>query len=312
MPELTPHTIPAPETADDDPRLGRWLAHQHDPRNARVVIVGFPVDEGVRRNGGRPGAVEAPSAIREALYRLTPDARNARAFEDLLAHTADLGDVTASGDLAADQARLAETIAPHLKDGRTVIVLGGGHETTFGHFLGYVHAGLRVDVLNWDAHADVRPLKDGLPHSGSPFLQALDHPAGACARYRVAGLQPHATARAHAELVRQRGGEVVWRDEVTREAIDRLAAGLRAPALASFDIDAVDAAAAPGVSAPNPGGLPADVWLHAAYQMGASGAVRSMDVVELNPRVDVDGRTARLAALTVWCFLSGRARSATA
>jgi arginase family enzyme len=30
-----------------------------------------------------------------------------------------------------------------------------------------------------------------------------------------------------------------------------------------------------------------------------------MDIVELNPRVDLDGRTARLAALTVWSFLKG-------
>lgn len=32
-----------------------------------------------------------------------------------------------------------------------------------------------------------------------------------------------------------------------------------------------------------------------------------MDVVELNPRFDADGRTARLAALTVWWFLKGLA-----
>lgn len=308
MPDFVPHQVTAPDTAEDDPRLGRWLAARNDASGARVAIVGFPSDEGVRRNGGRPGAAEGPRAIREALYRLTPDARRPDAFAAILAGTADLGDVAASGDVEADQARLAEYIAPLLQREVIVVVLGGGHETTFGHFLAYADAGRDVDILNWDAHADVRPLNDGRAHSGSPFRQALDHPSRPCHRYRVAGLQPHTTAAAHAELVRQRGGEVIWRDALSREAIDRLAVGLRDPALATFDIDAVDAAAAPGVSAPNPGGLAPALWLHAAYRMGASGAVRSMDIVEVNPRFDQDGRTARLAALTVWHFLRGLAQ----
>ena len=35
--------------------------------SADVAIVGFASDEGVRRNGGRVGAVEGPAAIRSAL-----------------------------------------------------------------------------------------------------------------------------------------------------------------------------------------------------------------------------------------------------
>lgn len=59
-----PHGVAAPETAPDDPRLGRWLATQSDPARADVVLVGFPSDAGVRRNGGRPGAALGPRAIR--------------------------------------------------------------------------------------------------------------------------------------------------------------------------------------------------------------------------------------------------------
>src|SRR5215470_5223751 len=35
-----------------------------------VVLLGFACDEGVRRNQGRPGAAEAPRAIRQALANL--------------------------------------------------------------------------------------------------------------------------------------------------------------------------------------------------------------------------------------------------
>lgn len=306
MPDLILPDIPAPDTAEDDPRLGRWLARNCSADGARVVLVGFPSDEGVRRNGGRPGAADGPDAIRRALYKLTPDAEHPDAFTDLLDHTADLGDVPVTGDVEADQQRFGEVLAPLLDEGIVPVILGGGHETSFGHFLGYAGAGRDVEILNWDAHADVRPLNDGRAHSGSPFRQAIEHHSGRCLRYTAAGLQPHSTARAHLVFVRAHG-QAVWRHELDTARIQALADGLTNPTLTTFDLDAVDVASAPGVSAPNPGGLSADLWLQAAYVMGRSPLVGSMDVVELNPAFDLDGRTARLAALTVWHFLRGLA-----
>lgn len=307
MSDLISPDIPAPDTAENDPRLGRWLATQRSSEEARVVLVGFPSDEGVRRNGGRPGAADAPTAIREALYKLTPDAEHPDLFANLLDQTADLGDVPVTGDVEADQEALGNALAPLLADGVVPIILGGGHETSFGHFLGYVGAGRDVEIVNWDAHTDVRPYEDGRGHSGSPFRQALEHDSGRCLRYQVVGLQPHSTARAHLNVVDEWGGEVVWRRNVSEVRIRSLVIGLAEPTLATFDLDAVDAAHAPGVSAPNVGGISADLWLYAAYEMGRSPLVGSCDVVELNPAFDRDGQTARLAALTVWHFLKGLA-----
>lgn len=91
------------------------------------------------------------------------------------------------------------------------------------------------------------------------------------------------------------------------ETIETIYDAAGAPTLASFDMDAVFQAEAPGVSAPNAAGLRTELWLAAAYAAGRCPAVTSADVVELNPRVDRDGQTARLAALTVWWLLRGRA-----
>ncbi len=306
MSRIVPPSLSPPDTAPDDPRLGhllgRLLAGSDIPD---AVILGFPSDEGVRRNGGRAGAALGPGAIRPALYRLAPDPRS-RPFGDLVGRTQDLGDLEISGDVESDQQLLGDVIGPYLERGRFVIVLGGGHEASYGHFMGYVRAGLRPEILNWDAHTDVRELAGGKAHSGSPFRQAIQNPAGACRRYTVAGLQPHAVAREHVAFVEQHG-RVVWRDEVSPERIAQLYRSVDRPALVSFDLDAVSEAEAPGVSAPNSAGLTSDLWLEAAYLAGRSAAVSSADVVELNPVVDRDGQTARLAALTVWWLLRGRA-----
>ena len=101
-----------------------------------------------------------------------------------------------------------------------MIVLGGGHETSYGHFLGYALASRQVEILNWDAHTDAS--------------QRREMPLGV-----------------------------------------PISSGTRAPVT--------------GLSA-----------LFGSWGSAAGGS-------ELNPAVDRDGQTTRLAAVTVWWLLCGRA-----
>jgi formiminoglutamase len=301
-------TINTPTTDADDPRIGPLLGTATTPDTARLVLVGFPVDEGVRRNGGRPGAAEGPNAIRRELFRLTPDAEQFDQFTDLIRHTVDLGNIAPTGDLETDQAALGAVLAPHLERGAIVVILGGGHETAFGHFLGYARRNCKVNVLNWDAHPDVRPLKEKQGHSGSPFRQMLEHPSGICESYTVAGLNPPSVAKAHLDYLADRGGVAHFNTSVSFHLIEQIYARCENATLVSFDLDAVDQGAAPGVSAPTAGGLSVHDWFYAAYAAGKCSTVGSVDVVEFCPPLDPDGGTARLAARTVWEFLRGVAR----
>src|SRR5437763_1288604 len=90
----------------DDPRLGEivefWKGDPAALKPGRAVIVGFPQDEGVRRNGGRVGAAEAPREIRRWLYRLTP--WHPEGDTDLAASPLlDIGNVRVSIDLEESQ-----------------------------------------------------------------------------------------------------------------------------------------------------------------------------------------------------------------
>ena len=97
-----------------------------------IALLGFACDEGVRRNFGRPGAEEGPAALRRALGNLAW-----HGGPPLL----DAGDVTcAGGDLEGAQERLAAEVAALLRAGHRPIVLGGGHETAWGSFLGLATA----------------------------------------------------------------------------------------------------------------------------------------------------------------------------
>ena len=306
MPNFTTPDVTSPVTVPDDPRVGQLMGTKLSAGvTPRVVLVGFPSDEGVHRNGGRVGAAGAPDEIRRMLYRLTPDAERFEEFVDLVEHTRDLGNLVLSDDVERDQERLAEALDPLLLAGSFVVVLGGGHETSFGHFQAYALGGQRVGILNWDAHPDVRELKDGLGHAGSPFRQAILDPSGSCRQFVAAGLLPHVVARSHLEFIAAHGGRFVWRRDLSPARVDEIYGSLTGPSFVSFDLDAVEQAAAPGASSPSVGGITADLWLHAAYRAGRTRAVTSCDVVEMNPVYDRDSAAARLAAATVWHVLKG-------
>ncbi len=296
--------IKPPATADDDLRLGHLITEPADVP-LKVVLVGFPSDEGISRNGGRAGAAEAPDLIRQALYKLTPDAREYDAFQQLMAGTLDAGDVAVTGDVETDQQALGSLIAQWLADGIVPIVLGGGHETAFGHFLGYVKQNTPVDILNIDAHADVRPLKNGLAHSGSPFYQALEHPGQICGTYSVLGLAPWSVSHAHLQYLESKSAVYCWQEDVTTVLLEEHFGSLNKPTMVTLDMDAVEEASAPGVSAPAAIGLSLNVFCHAAYLAGKSPFVSSVDLVEVSPPHDVNGRTTRAAALVLWHFLRG-------
>lgn len=307
MPDLKIPSVPVPETNENDPRIGHWLQQGIDDLDSiEAVLIGFPSDIGVRRNGGRPGASEAPQEIRKQLYKMTPSAEYYQPFVDFLESCSDVGDLAVTGKLAEDQQNLGKVVAGYLEQDIVPIVLGGGHETAFGHFLGYIESELPTSIFNLDAHTDVRPLKDGEPHSGSPFRQALEHDSGVGETYLVAGLQPHSVAQAHLEFINEHDGHYKFRDETNITSISGLFHQHESDHLmVTFDMDAVDQSQAPGVSAPCTNGLPADLWLTAAYLAGRNDEVSSFDVSELNPLHDRDEQTAKLTALTVWHFMLG-------
>jgi formiminoglutamase len=292
-----------------------WRGNLAQLLAGRAVLLGFPQEEGIRRNGGRAGASQAPAEVRRWLGRLTPwDPITQTELSQL--PPLDAGNVRISGSLEETQLGLGEVVGAILSTGAVPIVLGGGHETAYGHFLGYIHAGKEVGIINIDAHLDVRPCHDGRGNSGTPFRQALEHPVHPLPgnRYVCLGLQPHAVARSHWEYAREKGCVARWRQECNGTLVELFGQELErlrksgCQVYVTVDADAVDVRSVPGVSAPNTAGVDGEEVLACARLAGQSPMVASLDVVEVSPPLDRDGQSARWAALLVWHFLIGLAQ----
>ena len=75
----------------------------------------------------------------------------------------------------------------------------------------------------------------------------------------------------------------------------------------SFDIDAIDPQYAPGVSTPEEGGMTKQEALLTLKFLAQTGKVKSLDLVEVNPKNDYEEKTAKLAVEFIMVALSSTA-----
>jgi len=256
-----------------------------------TAILGFASDEGVHRNKGRVGAADGPAALRSTLASLA-------VHEDLA--VVDHGDIVVEdGDLEDGQRRLGEAVADARRDAPLTVVLGGGHETAWGSYLGLGRRP-RLGVLNLDAHFDLR--QEDRPTSGTPFHQiARERQAqGLDVHYAVLGVSTASNTGVLFDTAEELGASWLLDDdcqEVTAPLafVERFLEGVDEVYL-SIDLDVLPASAAPGVSAPAPLGVPPFVIQAVCDAVADSGRMVHLDVTELNPRYDSDQRTAKVAA----------------
>lgn len=293
----------------DDPndvRLGAIMSVDPSAYDAaRVILLGCPQDEGVRRNGGRPGAAEAPDAIRRCLYRLSSGNLGSLPMFDL-------GNTIPQDSLEATHALHQQVVERLLRDGKRLIVLGGGNDIAYPDVAGLAAVFGHPLTFNIDAHFDVRA--DVPRNSGTPYRQLLDEGLLAPDRFYELGSQPYANSPVYQRYLAALGVQVVSLDTLRRHGaagvVDAILARDDAAAIFwGLDMDVVRAADAPGVSAPNPLGMSGEEFCQLAAGAGADPRTQIVELSEVNPAYDLDGRTCRLAAVAIWSVLAAIAGS---
>lgn len=278
-----------------------------------MALLGLPDDTGIGLNHGRPGAADGPAAFRAALATFGTgwDGLPGRALNVAVF---DAGDVmpaqgASEGTLLETHGRAqAAAAALHERD-LIVVCVGGGHDLTLPTVAALSkHVRGPVGGVNLDAHTDVRETVG----SGMPFRRLIDTGALDPRRFVEAGLSRFVNAREHVEWLSSRGATLVSVEEVlelgvlARNWLDVALGADRAGAgFVTIDLDGLDGASVPGVSAVNPMGIPVSGACHLAEAAGAEPGVRHFDLMELSPPHDPSGRSAKVAALLFLSFITG-------
>ncbi len=273
----------------------------------RVDIVGVPMDLGASRRGVDMG----PSAVR---YAKLHDELQSLGIATIVDHGnlhVPIPEATDAQDSSAKYFEvitevcddLAGVVEAAIRAGGFPIVLGGDHSIAIGTLAGLTRARGAPPGLIWiDAHADINSpgsSSSGNVH-GMPLYFALKNGTAIAERTVQIGLRD--VDPGEKRLLREFGVKTFTMTDVDKlgmvhvmEAARTIAGAGGSQIHVSFDMDGIDPSEAPGTGTPVQGGLSyreAHLVMEMLYDSGQLG---SIEMVEINPILDHENRTASLA-----------------
>lgn len=282
-----------------------------------ISLFGVPMDLGADRRGVDMG----PSAIRYAdisdkLLALGHTVDNLDSIQVPEPETRNPGDPRLKylDQIVACSNELAQRVEARIRQGSVPIILGGDHSISLGSISAAANAYGTIGVIWFDAHGDFNTAETSPSGNIHGMILAALAGLGDPRLVNVGGAGPHVDPRrivivgardldaGECALLRQAGVHVRTMtdidrrgmDDVTEEAI-ALATDGASSLHVSFDMDVVDPSEAPGVGTPVHGGITYREAHLAMELVAESGRLGSLDLVEVNPILDRENRTAILA-----------------
>lgn len=250
-------------------------------RSASIVLYGAPFDS---TTSYRPGARFGPAAIRHESYGL----ETYSPYQD-----ADLADccVFDSGDLElcfgdsetalrAIEARAAEV----LRDGKFPLLLGGEHLVTLGAVRAAVQKYPDLQIVHFDAHADLRADYLGAKLSHACVLRRCHELLG---DGRIHQFCIRSGEREEFRFAERHTAMHRFDFAGLEELIERLRAK-HTPVYLTVDLDCLDPACFPGTGTPEAGGV-SFLQLLGAIRTAARANIVGADLNELAPMLDQSG-----------------------
>jgi arginase len=292
-----------------------------------VALIGASLDLGA----GRRGVDMGPSAIRYAdletrVQQLGRELRDWGNVEGAVPEATSVGSerVRFLAEIKAACERIADLVARSVEEGLFPLVLGGDHSVALGTLGGLARVDGPGGVLWIDAHGDLNrpetsptgnvhgmPLAAALGLAG-PEFESPSWPLPAVEAGRVALVGTRSLDPAEVELLRTLDAHVYTMSDIDKLGVERvIEESLQHVSGSGFvhvslDMDALDPEVAPGVGTPVRGGL-SYREAHLALELVAeSGLAASLEVVEVNPILDRENETAKLAVELVASALGAR------
>ena len=283
----------------------------------KIDIIGVPIDLGADRRGVDMG----PSAIRYSHLQ--------HKLEDLGYTVQDIGNVEVPiaemcsitnpklkyiDCIIPMSRRVAGAVATSVQGERFPLVLGGDHSLSIGSVRGAAR-NKKIGVIWIDAHADFNTAEttpSGNIHGmslailaglGDPSLvQLWDEPLPVIDPKKIAIIGARDLDSGEKVNLQNAGAMVLGMEQIDRygmvamveKAIEHVTRDVDGIWL-SLDLDALDPQHAPGVGTPVPAGLTQREAHLACELIAETGKLIGMDLVEVNPILDVQNRTASLA-----------------
>ena len=283
----------------------------------QIDVIGVPIDLGADRRGVDMGA----SAIRYAhlqnkLEQLGYEVQDEGNVEVPIAEMCKLTNPRLKYiDCIVPMARrVAGAVATSIQGGHFPLVIGGDHSLSIGSVRGAARQ-RKLGVIWIDAHADFNTAEttpSGNIHGmalailaglgDETLIQLWDEQVPVVDPERIAIIGARDLDPGEKRNLQEAGITVMGMEQIDRygmvtvveRAIERVSRDVDGIYL-SLDLDALDPRHAPGVGTPVPAGLTQREAHLACELLAETGKLIGMDLVEVNPILDIQNQTAALA-----------------
>jgi agmatinase len=253
-------------------------------RNPEIGLVGIPFDAYSSFLDG-PGL--APQEIRKALHSTSSNwsTESGLDLEDQI-QWKDLGDIEISNDEKGFFS-IEKQISQLLEQSQRIVSMGGDHSITYPILKAHAEKFPEITLVHLDAHPDLYDIFDDNPYSNAcPFARIMEEElVQSLVQIGIRTLnkpQKDQADRFNVQIYEMTN----WNPQKMPEIIG--------PVYLSLDMDVLDPAYAPGVSHHAPGGLSSRDVIHLIQRL--QGPLIGADVVEYNPKRDINNMTAMVAA----------------
>ena len=273
------------------PRAGTWLAGE--AAEPELLVVGVPSSQA---SIGSSRADLAPLEVRHRLHRFSTF-HGELGVEFGSVAVRDLGNWAVSELGMGQMITAISELAASLPEARLKLFMGGDNAITRPLVAAQAEDLSDVGLITFDAHHDVRSLKDG-PTNGTP-VRGLIEEHGLPGRNVVQiGIHSFANSAHYRDYCDEMGITVVTVEHVERVGMEA-AVDVALSQLGSFcgkiyvdvDVDVLDRAFAPACPGARPGGLTVRQLSQGVARCAAHATVTAMDFVEVDPTADVDHQT---------------------
>lgn len=292
-------------------KANELFSEWNEEKHIDIGLIGVPLS---KSSISHSGASMAPTSIRKAFSSFsTFSIESERELNDRRIY--DFGDVYMHPtDIITSQSRIKDAIAFSLKkaEANLWIILGGDHSISFPSIQAFQEKFGEIGVIQFDAHHDLRNLDDGGPTNGTPFRSLIESNTLKGNHLVQIGIRDFANGKEYYRYGKENGVTIYSMKDVREKGIKQIIQDSINMLLTrvqtiyvSLDMDVVDQAFAPGCPAIGPGGMTSDMLLDAMRTLSQYDCIKALDVVEIDPFVDIRDMTSKLAAYSILTFLNG-------
>lgn len=261
--------------------------------NADIAIIGVKED---RRSLNNQGCKNAPDIVRQYLYNLFPG-------NNWKNNIVDLGNIINGNEVEDTYFALKAVVEELLNNNVFPIIIGGSQDLSYANYLAYESLQQIINIVVIDSEFNIGSSSQEV-NSDNFLSKIIIKQPSYLFNYTNIGYQTYLVDKEAVELLKNLFFDAC-RLGIARSSIEDTEPMIRNADMLSFDVSAIRSSDAPGNINVSPNGFYGEEACQLMRYAGLSDKLSSLGIYEINPLLDNNNITSKLASQMLWYFIDG-------